>query len=222
MKVRGGVLLALAAALVACQQAQVEDDTEAAEDPVATSVPNVPAAPAAAATEDDEGEAAAEAEAPRPSAPPAAAPEETVAASDTPGAPAPTTSPQASSALARSETNWPGVFVEVTEFSRKGNTLTARLRLKNEGAESQEPSVSYPEMYVMDFGSGQRYDVLSTQDTYVAALRSGWKDRWYQVLEPGDEATIWAKFTAPPPEVTSITLIVPGTPPFDDLPIRDS
>ena len=57
---------------------------------------------------------------------------------------------------------------------------------------------------------------------YIAALRSGWNDRWYDELDPGQSYTMWVKFPAPPAEVKSVTLQVPGVPPFEDLAIQDS
>jgi hypothetical protein len=112
---------------------------------------------------------------------------------------------------------------EVTEFRRKGNTLTARVRLRNQGGEKAQPEVKYDEVYLMDLAAGKKYQVLADEGgSYIAALRSGWKDRWYGELAPGQGQLLWMKFPAPPPEVRSVTLQVPGVPPFEDLAIQDS
>ena len=60
------------------------------------------------------------------------------------------------------------------------------------------------------------------EGAFIAALRSGWKDRWYGDMEPGMSQVLWMKFPAPPAEVTTVTLQVPGVPPFEDLTIQDS
>jgi hypothetical protein len=115
------------------------------------------------------------------------------------------------------------VVVDVTEFRRKGSTLTARVVLRNQGNVETEPDITYSEVYVMDLAAGKKYSVLKDEkDNYIAALRSGYRDRWHQKLQPGQTYTLWMKFPAPPAEVKSVTFQIPGLPPFEDLPIQDS
>ena len=152
--------------------------------------------------------------APSPPSPPPAA---------TPSPQGATSSPAPAASLASQPSNWPGVVVDVTEFRRKGSTLTARVVLRNQGSAEAEPDVHYDEVYVMDLGAGKKYEVLKDEKgTYIAALRSGWNNRWYQKLAPGESYTLWMKFPAPPPDVKAVTLQIPGLPPFEDLAIQDS
>jgi hypothetical protein len=195
-KAAGVVALGFAAASAACSREAPRPAPAAAAGIVATA-----AAPGAA-----------------PVAAPAAAPVgATVAAAPPAGGAAP-----AAGVLAREDTRWPGLVAEVTEFRRKGNTLTAKVRLRNGGAADGEPDIKYEEVYLMDAGAGKKYSVLKDENgAYIAALRQGWKDRWYEKVPPGQEMVIWAKFPAPPAEVKAITLQLPGVPPFDDLAIQD-
>ena len=48
-------------------------------------------------------------------------------------APATAAAAPATASLQSHETNWPGVTAEVTEFRRKGNALTAKVRLISRG-----------------------------------------------------------------------------------------
>lgn len=159
---------------------------------------------------------------------PETAPPATAAPTVTPPPAAPTAEPQATTAapaqaLASQTSNWPGIVADITEFRRKGSTLTARVVLRNQGSAQAKPEIHYDEVYVMDLGAGKKYEVLKDEKgTYIAALRSGWSDRWYQDLPPGDTYTLWMKFPAPPPDVKTVTLQLPGMPPFEDLPIQDS
>lgn len=147
-------------------------------------------------------------------------------AAPAPAAPAPAARPAAESAggqpvLASQETNWSGTTAEVIEFRRKGNTLTARVRLRNQGSAEANPEIHYNEVYVMDAAGGKKYEVLKDEtNNYIAGLRSGWADRWYQSIQPGQSQLIWMKFPAPPAEVTSVTLQIPGVQPFEDLVIQ--
>jgi len=162
---------------------------------------------------------------------PATAPQTPPPATAAPTPPSPTApppqatqaAPAPSGALASQQSNWPGVVVDVTEFRRKGSTLTARVVLRNQGGADVEPEVHYNEVYVMDLGAGKKYEVLKDEKgTYIAALRSGWGDRWYGKLKPGETYTLWMKLPAPPADVKSVTLQIPGLPPFEDLAIQDS
>jgi len=153
-------------------------------------------------------------EAPPPAAVPAGA-ESTATGTAPAGAPAAAT-------LASQETNWSGISAEVTEFKRKGNTLTAKVVLRNHAGAEIEADINYKEVYLMDLGAGKKYEVLKDEKgTYIAALRSGWADRWYEKLAPGQSFTLWMKFPAPPADVKSVTLQLPGMSPFEDLPIQD-
>jgi hypothetical protein len=140
-----------------------------------------------------------------------------------PGAAPPAAAPAAGgTVLASTETNWPGVVAEVTELRRRGNTLTAKVRYRNTGTSNAEPDVSYSEVYLMDAANARKYEVLRDEKgTYIALLRSGWNNRWYQTMEPTQQQTIWIKFPAPPPEVRAITLQLPNMPPFEELAIQD-
>jgi len=152
-------------------------------------------------------------------APAAAAPaaEPAAAAPAVPAAAAP-----AGAVLASQDTNWQGVVAEVIELRRKGNTLTAKVRLRNGSPDKQEVSVEFSETYLMDAANAKKYEVLRDEKgTYIAAVRTGWASRWYDTLDPTQSHLLWMKFPAPPAEVTTITLQLPNTPPFEDLPIQD-
>ena len=144
------------------------------------------------------------------------------AAPAAPAAPAPGAPAAAATVLASQDTNWPGVVAEVTELRRKGNTLTAKVRLRNGSPDKQQVEVKFDETYLMDAANAKKYEVLRDEKgTYIAAVRSGWGDRWYDTLDPAQSYVLWIKFPAPPPEVTTITLQLPNTPPFEDLAIQD-
>ena len=146
----------------------------------------------------------------------AAAPTTTTVAAPTPTPPAP-----AGAVIASQETNWKGVTAEVTEFRRKGNTLTAKVRLTNRGSENADAAVKYGEVYLMDTAAGKKYEVLKDEKgQFIAYLTSGW-NQWYDTMKPNETITLWMKFPAPEVEVKAITLQLPGMAPFEDVPIQD-
>lgn len=135
---------------------------------------------------------------------------------------APAAAAPSGGALATEDTNWPNITAEVTEFRRKGNSLTAKVRFTNKGSEEPEVEVQYRDVYLIDTAGGKKYQPLKDEKGgYIAAVRTGWEDRWSAFVKPGAPQTIWVKFPAPPPEVKSITLNIPKTPPFEDITIQD-
>jgi hypothetical protein len=202
------VIAFLAALLLASCQQREEPASTAGTDPAAA-----PAPPAG--SESEEGSA------PSPAA--AAATDSVNPGSSTAGGAVPTAAPAPAASLASQETNWSGIVAEVTELRRKGNTLTARVRFRNQGGAEAEPDVHYNEVYVMDLAAGKKYEVLKDEKgNYIAGLRSGWNNRWYDKVQPGQSAVIWMKFPAPPADVRTVTLQITGMPPFEDLPIQDT
>ncbi|MEK6375829.1 MAG: hypothetical protein AABO58_24400 [Acidobacteriota bacterium] len=186
------LLLSVVILIIACNKAP-EQTTSATAPPTATTAPT-----AASATSE-----AAPAAASATSAPAAAA-------------------PAAAGAIATQETNWKGISAAVTEFRRKGNTLTAKVQIVNHGLESPQAEVKFDEVYLIDTSAGKKYNVLRDEKgAYIASLRSGWGDRWYDTMKPGESYLLWMKFPAPPPEVKVISLQLPSTPPFEDLNIQE-
>jgi hypothetical protein len=136
--------------------------------------------------------------------------------------PAPASTAPPAGALATQETNWKGVSAAVTDFRRKGNTLTAKVHLMNNGGADARVEIKFSEAYLIDTGAGKKYNVLKDEKgEYIASLKSGWADRWYDDIKPGESYLLWMKFPAPPPETKAITLQIPGAPPFEDLAIQE-
>ena len=127
-----------------------------------------------------------------------------------------------SGALASQDTNWPGIAADITEFRRKGNTLTAKIRFTNKGSAETEVNVHYDDMSLVDTTNAKKYEVLKDEKgTYIAGVRAGYNNQWFERIPAGQTRTIWAKFPAPPPEVKTITLQMEKIPPFEDLTIQD-
>lgn len=153
-----------------------------------------------------------------------AAPSTTTGPTTTTAPAAPTSTPvvPAGASIASQETNWKGIVADITEFRRKGNTLTAKVRLTNRGSENANAAIKYGEVYLMDTAAGKKYEVLKDEKgQYIAYLTTGWNYQWYDTMEPNDAITLWMKFPAPPVEVRAITLQLPGMAPFEDVPIQD-
>lgn len=128
----------------------------------------------------------------------------------------------AAAPLASQETNMAGVTAEVTEFKRRGNTLTAKVRLTNAGTDSASLDMPYAKAYLLDAAGGKKYEVLRDDEkNYIALMGPSYNDRYWDTLKAGQKVTIWMKFPAPPAEVKMVTLQLDDMAPFDELAIQD-
>jgi len=124
--------------------------------------------------------------------------------------------------IATQDTNVDGVTAEVIEFKRKGNTLTAKVKLRNASASQTNVAVHYDRSYVLDADAGKKYEVLKDdKNVYIGALSGGYDNRFMEDIPAGQAKSFWMKFPAPPAEVKAVTLQLDGIMPFEDLPITD-
>ena len=196
-----GLLMALVvlAVVAACGGAVPED----------TATPAEAAAPPAAPTE--------AATAPAPPAPPVSAPE-----------PAPPAA-SASDAIATEEHEVVGVEVELREIARaRGDTLNLRWRYTNTTGEDKTLATGLgwytrckisADTYLIDPANQKKYLVITDAERRPVASSFGGD---YEVtLAAGDSINSWAKFPAPPSDVTEIDIYIPGVIPFEGIPIRE-
>lgn len=129
---------------------------------------------------------------------------------------------QAPAPLATQETNWNGVSADVTEFKRKGNTLTVRVRLHNQGAKDVVAEIDYGKSYLLDTAAGKKYEVLTDSENHAIAAVNDGSRGWREHVQAGQTQMFWMKFPAPPAATKSVTLTIDKLPPFDDLAIQDA
>ena len=133
--------------------------------------------------------------------------------------PTATATPGTVTVLQVQEVNEPGMLAELTEVTRKDGVLTVKIRFRNTGAEDVyhgfETRHGAYELFYVTAGT-QKYFIL--KDTEGEPLAP----KYLNVsLDPGQTSTWWAKFPAPPASETTIDLVIPDTPPFEDIPITD-
>lgn len=130
----------------------------------------------------------------------------------------PTLSPAQSKASIQSqETNYAGVKADLTACQRKGGVLTIKVRLMNHSPKTVRTYWPDPKKnaYLMDEANSKKYFLL--KDAKGEYIYSG--DPWD--IHPNSSKTSWFKFSAPPPEVKKITIVLPDCMPFEDVPIQD-
>lgn len=149
------------------------------------------------------------------------APVANTAASSAQTAPAPSRPPvvKPPDALASQNTNWTNLVADVMEFRRKGNTLTAVVRIRNVSADDTTRLLNsnFSGAYVLDEAQGKKYEVLKDEAGGYITSAGGTTG-----MGGGGSIIIWMKFPAPPSEVTKATLTIPETLPFEDLMIQTS
>ncbi len=145
--------------------------------------------------------------------------------------PATTTSAPAAAApasvIASTEGEKSGVKIDITELKRaSGGTVSLRFVITNNSDSSfpiggahladSEVSSDYRSVsgiHLVDPVNKKKYFVV--RDAEKNCLCSQNADD----VKPGDRASLWAKFPAPPPEVQKVTIEIPHFQPIDDAPI---
>jgi hypothetical protein len=153
---------------------------------------------------------------PQPAAAPSSAPQAATAPAAPAAAAAATPATKPADALASHRTDWPDVIADVTEFRRKGNTLTAVIRLRNLGVNTAVVGISYAQSYLLDEANAKKYQVLTDDNNGEIAGPIG-----AQGVTTGSAMMFWMKFPAPPSEVRTATLVITSVVPFEGLPIQE-
>ena len=122
-----------------------------------------------------------------------------------------------------------GVRVDVLELKRtSGGTVTLTFTVVNSAGANFNltDTLSTPgqvggtwdvaKVALLDVPNKKKYLVMRDSEKNCVCSRGGFSDR---EMKGGTSRTFWAKFQAPPENVTKMTIEMPGTPPFEDLPI---
>jgi hypothetical protein len=121
------------------------------------------------------------------------------------------------------DTNIGGLVAEIMQCKRKDGVLTIKVRLRN--TSSKKANIYFTDgynaydKYYLTAGD-QKYFVLRDSEGVPLATDEG---GGYANVDIEKEAsyTWWAKYPAPPAEVTSVSFYTAFAPPFEDIPITD-
>ena len=119
----------------------------------------------------------------------------------------------------------PDLRCDLLEVKRvSGGALLVRWRVINTGgggtsgltATAAKPiryNFEWNELFFIDPAENKRYQFLTDSGGNRIL------DVWFGDLGPGQQRVNWAKFPAPPPGSTKISLSLPKFPPFEDVPV---
>lgn len=158
--------------------------------------------------------------------PPAATPAPTPAGGQStspwekPAAVPPATAAAAAPSLGVQDHEVNGIQVALLEVKRtSGDTVTVKWQYRNTASEKKYVAEVYGHRaaegaYLIDAVNKKKYLVVrDAGNTPVSS--DGRSDH----IDPRATVTSWAKFPAPPADVTKITVNVKGVPPFEDVPV---
>ena len=154
----------------------------------------------------------------------------TVAATQTVSttAPAPAAASPTAGAIASSDGERSGARIEITELKRtSGGTVNLKFVITNNGTEpfgfapqylgdSQVSNDHYRDVsgiHLLDPVNKKKYFVVTDAEKRCVCSKD------VADVHPGAKVNLWAKFPAPPPEVTKVTIEIPHFAPIDDAPI---
>lgn len=126
-------------------------------------------------------------------------------------------------AIQSQDTNIGGLVADITQCKRKDGVLTLRVRVRNTSGKKTNIRFTdgygaYDKYYLT--AGDKKYFVLRDSEGVPLATDEG--NGYVSVdVEKDGSFTWWAKYPAPPAEVTSVSFYTAFAPPFEDLPITD-
>lgn len=129
----------------------------------------------------------------------------------------------AAATIQKEDTQIDGVTAEVTSAARTdGDTVTIKYKFTNTGQKEIEldltgysPDNLSAKVYYIDSKNKKKYLVVTdAADTPICSMLKG-----STKLAPGESKSGWAKLPAPPANVATISIYLPGTPPFEGVSI---
>jgi len=114
-----------------------------------------------------------------------------------------------------------GMSVELTAVQKTGDTIMVRFKYINGGDKNITLYMKVggqleDKIYYVDAKNKKKYLVI--RDTENHPLASALHDL---TVDPGETKGCWAKFPAPPSDVTAISVYIPGAPPFENVPLAE-
>ena len=111
-----------------------------------------------------------------------------------------------------------GIGHELTSVQRTADTIMVRFKYISTREKptriDDETKQDVSDIYYVDAKNKKKYPII--KDTEGKPLSSNLK---YFEVGAGETKAGWAKFPAPPPDVTAISVYIPGAPPFENVPI---
>jgi len=111
-----------------------------------------------------------------------------------------------------------GISLELTSVQKTGDTVMVRFKYINTRDKAvridNESNQQVSGMYYVDGKNKKKYPIV--KDTQNNPLSSNLD---YFEVGAGETKAGWAKFPAPPLDVTTISVYIPGAPPFENVPI---
>ena len=127
-------------------------------------------------------------------------------------------------AIQSQDTNIGGLVADITQCKRKDGVLTLKVRVRN--TSSKKVNIYFTnglrayDNYYLTAGDKKYFVLRDTEDKPLATNESG--EGYTNIdIEKDGSYTWWAKYPAPPADVTSVTFYTSFAPPFEDLPITD-
>jgi hypothetical protein len=111
-----------------------------------------------------------------------------------------------------------GIGLELTSVQKTGDTIMVRFKYISTRDKAtridKETGQQVGEMYYVDAKNKKKYPII--KDTENKPLSSNLD---YFEVGAGETKAGWAKFPAPPSDVTAISVYILGAPPFENVPI---
>jgi len=106
-----------------------------------------------------------------------------------------------------------GGTLSLTQVTRKNEIVTVKAKVSCKGKNHCGMSIRLEDTFLLDAERGIKYFPIKDSEGSVLASEA--------VLGYRDGTGLWVKLTAPPKEVTKVTVAIPGANSFEDIDVTD-
>ena len=111
---------------------------------------------------------------------------------------------------------------DLIKASVRNNVLTIQVAFRCQGPPEDPIEFYFKDVYLTDLKNKKKYYPLKdSSGRYLAGPADSWLEggAFKSYMRPGGRVIFWIKFPAPPADVQTIDIMVPGFLPFEDVPI---
>ena len=117
---------------------------------------------------------------------------------------------------------WDNIELDLFGLKIRNNIITLKFKIRNTGQDIRDVQFHYKDCYMIDESNQKKYFLLKDSDgQFIGGPKDkAWNGgRFSYRIDPGKSKSLWMKFPQPTDNPKTITIVVPGVMPFEEVDI---
>jgi hypothetical protein len=115
---------------------------------------------------------------------------------------------------------WDNIELDLFGLKIRNDIITLKFKIRNTGQQIQDVQFYYKDCYIMDETNQKKYFLLKDSDgQFIGGPKDkAWSGgRFSYRIDPGKSKSLWMKFPQPTDNPKTITIVIPGVMPFEEI-----